>query len=145
MRNYIRQSAKELIEKYNTNNPEELAKYLNIHIHPWDFKDDVNGFYKYEKRNKFILIKPSLPYHIRMWVIAHELGHALHHQGVNCQFLKRHTLVVTNKYEIEADLFAAELLIPENIQEFEGYTSHQIAAMKCVPEELVELKFGMNN
>ncbi len=59
---------------------------------------------------------------------AHELGHALLHRGVNTFFLSENTNLVCGRYEREADLFAAALLLDEealalgNINDISNYT-----------------------
>ena len=52
--------------------------------------------------------------------------------------------MVKGRYEIEADRFAAELLINDNdidLTYINGMTIEQIAAYYRVPKEIIELKF----
>ena len=74
-------------------------------------------------------------------VIAHELGHALLHRKENCAFLQNHTLLLTSGIEREANQFAAELLISDDmLQNYSGHTSDQFCACTGYPKELLKLK-----
>lgn len=76
--------------------------------------------------------------------MAHELGHAELHKKENCYFIKNETLLLTSKFEIQANYFAAELLIDEtklDNQSIENITINQIACFFGFPSQLVEYKF----
>lgn len=76
---------------------------------------------------------------MQRFVCAHELGHAVLHPGLNTPFMKANTLLSTDRIEREANTFAVELLMPDDvIREYE--TIHQAAAVCGVPEEVVLLK-----
>lgn len=77
------------------------------------------------------------------FVCAHELGHAMLHQGYNRIFMDSATLFVTNRFEIEANRFAADLLLPDDeLREaiLCRYTVPQIAAMYGLSPALVEYR-----
>ena len=60
---------------------------------------------------------------------------------MNCSFLKKYTLYSKNTYEIEANTFAAELLIEHiDFEKYQGYTFEQIAAAEHILPELLKLK-----
>lgn len=132
-----------LLKKYDTRNPFELAEILNITIVFWDLHPEINGFYQYEKRNQVIFINNNLSRKEQLFVCAHELGHAILHTKCSVPFMRANTLFSIDKIEVEANTFAAHLLIPdENL--FESYdqmTLSDIAALYNVPLTLVELKF----
>lgn len=131
-----------LIKKYKTNNPFDLAEDLNCTVIITTLDERVRGFYQYFKRNKLIYINQNLPEHERRIVCAHELGHAVLHTKLNILFLEHSTYFVKNKYEIEANKFASELLIDSEIlQQYQHFTLEQIAAAENIPEHLLELKF----
>lgn len=46
---------------------------------------------------------------------AHELGHAIMHPDANTPFLRKCTGLLISKMEIEANKFAAELLIDDEV------------------------------
>lgn len=75
-------------------------------------------------------------------VCAHELGHAILHPKINSSYIGNYTLYSSSKIEIEANTFAAELLLPDEIdEEYKGMTIDQIAASLCVLPELLKLKY----
>lgn len=138
---WIKSIVQELIDKYNTINPYELATNLNIEIISWDLHEDIRGFYKYDKRNKYIVCNINLDEEMKRVVCAHELGHAILHPRANTPFMRQHTLFSVDRIEREANRFAAELLLPDDL--FAGYeqmTIYNIASLHNVPLELVELK-----
>ncbi|MFL0197348.1 ImmA/IrrE family metallo-endopeptidase [Clostridium sp. WILCCON 0269] len=57
--------------------------------------------------------------------------------------MKNKTLFLTSKLEKEANLFAAEYLIPDDIlNEYEGFSLDEIARSENILPELLKLKFG---
>ena len=75
---------------------------------------------------------------------AHELGHALFHSRLNILFLEKKTFAVTNKFELEANYFAASLLIDDiNEKDYCCMTIEQIASSLNMPVELVRLKLTL--
>lgn len=136
-----------LKQKYKTNDPFELARCLDIIVLTHELDSSIWGYYHYFQRNKIIHLNCILDEDIIRIVLAHELGHALLHVNSNCIFLQNNTFFVTNKLENEANLFAAELLLPDNLQYQypEYYTLDQIANAEKVPSEFVKLKLsGLN-
>jgi len=136
---WIKDKANQLKERYKTDCPYQLAEHLKIHIMQHDLHHEINGYYKYDRRNQFIVINDNLaPYNQRV-VCAHELGHAILHKHVNTPFMRNNTFLSVDKIEHEANRFAAELLIPdESIYELNNI--HHVASLHNVPVELVRLK-----
>lgn len=142
MKTYIRQKAKSLIKKYGTDNPEELADYLGIMIVNMDL-GKVAGSYRLLHRKKVIFVNSKLGYHHQKVVIAHELGHALLHPKMNCYFIKNKTSLLTSKVEREANIFACEILVNDDILgEYIDQSIQDIAKAEYLPVELLELKFS---
>lgn len=139
---WIKQEAEYLYKKYNTRNPFTLARYLKVDIFYWNLPSEVKGFYQYEKRNRFIFINSELTAEEQLVVCAHELGHAVLHTKLNTPFMRTNTFFSVEKVEIEANTFAAHLLIPDEslISYYEQITIYDIASLHKVPVELVELK-----
>lgn len=140
----VKKSAKKLVEKYATNDPFELASYLNIEICFMPL-GTIKGFYKYVKRTKFIFINDNLNDYFKRIVCAHELGHAVIHPRVNIMFLKHNTYFVKDKFESQANRFAAELLISDDLHQRypEYYNLEQIAVSENLPIQLLKLKFDI--
>lgn len=133
-----------MVNKYHTNNPFELAAVIGIIVIISDTLDKkIKGFYQFYKRNRIIYINKELPYNKQLEVCAHELGHAVLHTRLNVMFLEHNTYFVKNKFENDANNFAAELLISDNIiTQYENLTLEQIAAAEQINTELLRLKFN---
>ena len=99
----------EMVEKYKTANPFEMCDKININILYMQL-GDLRGFYRYSKRNKFITINIDCDAPQKFITCAHELFHSMYHFEANKIFLDS-TLLVSNKYENEADRFAAYLYL----------------------------------
>ncbi|MFJ7661978.1 ImmA/IrrE family metallo-endopeptidase [Lysinibacillus sp. NPDC097162] len=139
---WIKKKVEYLYEKYNTRNPFTLARYMKVEIFYWELPSEIKGFYQYEKRNRFIFINSNLSIDEQLIVCAHELGHAILHTKLNTPFMRTNTFFSVDKVEIEANTFAAHLLIPDEslFDYFEQKTIYDIASLHNVPLELVELK-----
>lgn len=139
---YVKRIVKRLIRKYGTRNPFEICDHLGIKL---IFKDlgHVRGAFQIVYRTKIIYINYNLEHYMQRQVCAHELAHAILHRKVNTIFLDKHTYFVTDKLEIEANIFAAELLISDdNIRQYfgTGYSIENIANDLEISETLVEYK-----
>lgn len=141
----IKAEAKKLIKKYGTNNPIELCDYLNILLQ-WGDLGDVLGCYLLIKRQRCIMINESLRGTTQEKIVAgHELGHAILHRNNECYFYGESSFFVKNKPEIEANIFAAHLLIEDDlIKSFPGYTEEQFCKCTGYPKELITLRFNSN-
>lgn len=137
MKFVISNAVNQLCKKHNTKDPFELANCLNINVFYHDLHEEINGFYKYEKRNKFIAINSNLSSTMQRAVCAHELGHAILRPQANTPFLRRNTFLSVDKLEIEANIFAALLLIDEKTI-IPGDTKACIAYKNNIPVELLE-------
>ena len=136
---WIKERVATLINKYNTNCPFELADFMNIHVLFLDLHHEIRGFYKYDRRNRYIVINSNLLPKDQLVVCCHELGHAILHPRVNTPFMRENTFISLSKIEKEANRFAAELLIPD--ESFaEVNNMYELASLLGVPVELVELK-----
>lgn len=138
---WLKEKVNKLVKKYKTSDPFEIASCLNIHIVEWDLHHEINGYYKYDRRNRYIVINNNLDDVMKRYVCAHELGHSELHPRLNTPFLNKNTLVSTDRIEREANRFAIELMIPdEHLLEYEGLTIEQIAALYGISADLVKLK-----
>lgn len=138
----IKNIADKLIREYNTRDPFELAYHLNVVI----FEEElghVNGFYQACPKNKIIHLNKNLEYNKKIEVCAHELGHALLHCKLNILFLEKNTFFIKNRFENEANKFAAELLISDDIiYQYKDFTIDQISIFEKVNIEFLKLKFN---
>lgn len=136
----IKRTVEKLMREYNTNDPFKLAEKLNI-IVKYDDLGNTWGYFITYKRIKIIHINNNLEEWLQHYTCAHELGHSILHKGVPTPFLKKHTLFSIDKIERQANTFAVELLMPDKvIDQYEGYTVHNIADIVGIPNGLEVLK-----
>ena len=135
----IKLRVKNLEKKYGTRDPYKLCKRLKINIIYMDL-GEIKGIYKKVVTNKFIVINENLDEFCQKVVLAHELGHAVLHHSKEIQALKDYDLFprYTNQIEIEANTFAAELLIDDTFDNDEYIENPSIDIR--ILEQLKELK-----
>lgn len=78
----IRQEVSRLKKKYQTDDPYEICKYLDIQVMERPMGKSprsCKGFFLVSSRCKLIVINSDLPDSIQRIIIAHELGHAVLH------------------------------------------------------------------
>ncbi|MEA4832902.1 hypothetical protein SDC9_105937 [bioreactor metagenome] len=109
----ITEIANELQRKYETRNPFAISRVLNIHVLKRDNFTELKGMYRVIKRSRFIFINSNLNETLQKIVCAHELGHdMLHRDLASKDTLHEYDLYrIENKTELEANVFASELLI----------------------------------
>ena len=130
-----------LTTRYGTADPFSLAEKLNIIVFNVPL-GELQGFYMYLKKHRTIFLNSDIEdTDIRRVVLAHEIGHAVLHTKINSYFMRKSTFLNTSKYEIQANRFAAELLIPDElIEKNPGMTASQIANLAHVTPELIDYK-----
>lgn len=128
------------VKKYNTRNPFILASNLNVEVQIGDM-GQRSGCYMFLKNHRCIFLNQNLTDSEKRLVMAHELGHAIMHRKQNCYFIRNKTLLLNSKTEREANLFAAELLIEDElIMEYKDFTIAQLARLTGYEEKLIELR-----
>ena len=136
----VKETVRNVVKKYGTNNPFEIARSINI-ILIYANLNGIRGFYQYFKRNNIIYIDEKLSDHDKKFVCAHELGHIFLHKKMNKIFMDANTNFNTEKFEVEANKFAVELLIDNNeLFEYREYSINQIARIFGYSEKVIELK-----
>ncbi|OAA90821.1 ImmA/IrrE family metallo-endopeptidase [Clostridium coskatii] len=144
MHSRIKTIVRALVTKYKTNNVYELAKCLGVVLVVTNLGSSCAGSYMHLHRSKTIFLNSILNEYERIVVLAHEIGHAVLHEKTNCYFMKSRTLFLTSKIEREANLFASEFLIQDDIlNKYEGYTLDEIAQAENILPDLLKLKFDM--
>jgi len=131
-----------IVKKHGTTNPFEIAKRKDIIVLFEDLGNTL-GFYNTYKRFKFIHINNRIDETTQRFVCAHELGHALLHPKANTPFLRNKTFFSVDRLEIEANTFAVELLLPdEMISEYQdtNLSIQEIAEIYGIPESFARLK-----
>lgn len=141
---YEKDTALELADKFNTTDPFEIAEHLNVHIFYQNLDPSIMGFYKYNKKNQYICINENLSINKQIVTCSHELGHCRMHKHVNTPFLRANTFLSVDKFERQANLFAVELLLPD--EDWHAYakelkTIDAISNHTGIPKELLLLKY----
>jgi len=103
----------------------------------------IRGYYQYIQRCHIIYLDNDLSEQDRNWVCAHELGHSLMHKSMNRVFMDTRTHMVTNRYEIEADRFAVDLIYSDDdMREYVDCSLDTIARCLGVSYSLAEYRMG---
>lgn len=139
----IRKEVIYLKRYYKTENPFEIIRGKNILLLEEEL-GTIRGYYNMVLRQKQIHINCNLDGHQRQFTAAHELGHAILHPKVNTPFLLDCTGLSVNKLEIEANKFAIEFLVSDNMlyeyMKHQGYTIEQVSRLLGYHKELIELR-----
>ena len=145
----IEHKAKRLIRYFErmtgSRDPVKIAEYAGIRIAILPL-GEIAGNYMLIKRKRWIFVNENIPDESAMFqvVVAHELGHALLHRKENCAFIKSRTLLLTSGIEREANFFAANLLISDDmLEKYEGYTKDRFCRSTGYPEELIRLRLNI--
>lgn len=113
-----------LARKHGTRDPFRIAREMGF-IVIFAPLVEMRGFQQHAKRRRLIYINSDLDEQQQRLVCAHELAHHLIHKGMNRIFLDRNTDIVTQKFENQANHFAAELIYSDyDLQPF---------LLPCVP------------
>jgi Zn-dependent peptidase ImmA (M78 family) len=133
----IKRRVRNLVRKYKTNCPFEIASYLNINVRFRSLPESIRGFYFRARRRRFIVINDDLSYEWQRFVCAHEIGHDRLHRGfLGYYFIEQHTLFNPGKFERQANLFAVQLMTAfSEIKEHE--TLECFYARNGVPQEML--------
>lgn len=136
----IKSIVRRLSRKHNTRDPFILADAFGI-LTVTEPLGALNGYYTKKYRIKTIHINSSLSESEQRFACAHELGHALLHPDANTPFLTKYTYLSVDKYEIEANKFALELLVPDELLlEYQDCTIDQVARATGYQKNLIELR-----
>lgn len=144
---YISEKVNFLIEKYDTRDPFELCKEMDIHVHYMDLGTALKAYYFYQSRIKNIVINSRSGSIVRRILCAHELGHAVLHGELAAmrgfQEMELFDAIVPTEYE--ANIFAAELIIDDSellpLLNDQEKSFLRIAKELYVPAELLDFKF----
>ena len=140
MSEFIKKEVKKIIKKYGTNDPFEICERLGIWVYILPL-GKIQGHYTYAKRKKVFFINEDLSEIEKNFCCAHELGHALLHTKSNVYFNSSNTFFVQNKFENQANEFAAELLIDDELlKSFEGYSLNQVSKSTGIDIKYLNLK-----
>ena len=107
---YGSKTAREIIQKYDTNDVYELCQLLQIQVSEAPLRQ-LNGVIKHDSDGTFIVVNSMLPSFIKRFVIAHELGHfVLHPHDIGFFWILHKTNFRMERLERDADCFAIKML-----------------------------------
>lgn len=138
----VKKRANKIARFFRSRDPFEIIRGLNVILVYYPL-DGVRGFYQYFQRNNIIYLDERLSDPDKRFVLAHEMGHMYLHKKSNAIFMDTRTQFCTAKYELEADKFAIELLLPdEQLIEYQedGFTTEQISRITGYSQYFIELK-----
>ncbi|MFT5874492.1 MAG: Zn-dependent peptidase ImmA (M78 family) [Clostridium sp.] len=136
-----------LLENYGTLNTFELCDCLGIKILRSNIGNEIKGFFQRTPNGyEVIHINSEVCEHEIKYICAHELGHAILHTSISLSFFIENCMQVKDKYEIQADKFAAELLIDHEINDavYSELNIEQLSSTFCVPSKLIKYKFNLS-
>jgi len=143
-------------------NVDDIARHFGVDVREEAFPDDISGALHRGPERAVIAVNSTHHQHRRRFTIAHELGHfLLHHdapsyydqaQQVGLHFRARVTGTTWDPKEVEANRFAAELLMPRRlllarVGDSVGVDAAQLAAefnvsTQAMTSRLAELRFA---
>ena len=133
-----------LVNEYETTDPFIIAKALGIEVRFAEI-GTLKGFYVVQHRIPYIVINNTLEYDTARIICAHELGHDRLHRKIakSHMFNDFEMYLVNSKAELEANVFAANLLISDDSVELirkNGYSINSAAAALYTSPELLKIK-----
>lgn len=134
--------AAKLAAEHGTRNPFAICLQLDVPVvyHPLA-GTGLRGYYLKRQGVPIITIAREQPEMAANFVCAHELGHHLRHGHLNRVFMDSFTYLEPDRYEDEADTFAAQLLFgaPPLYQDI-TLTQQQMAIVLNVPPHQVDAR-----
>lgn len=143
--NWIKNIVNGVTETYHTKNIYELINLLNITLIRKDFTNSKKArFFRNSFGDEFIFLDNNLSELEERYVLAHELGHAILHTNLSCEYFY-FSKVNYDKVEFQANYFATELIIDDNdidLEFLKGKTINQLSSYFGVPEQMILYKFN---
>lgn len=144
----IRKDAQKLLARFRVGSPpvpiEEIARALDVSIRREPADEDLSGFlYRDPKRSIAVIgLNSKHPRTRQRFTIGHELGHFLLHPGDGVHVDRRFRVRLSDddsstesdSEEREANIFAAEILMPERL------LAEDLATIELDLEDPEELK-----
>jgi hypothetical protein len=139
----IYDDARKLAQRVGSADPQDYLDYLNIIYKPADYFPRLKGMYVADWRRCFIYINTNCGTRMQRMVKFHEIGHHILHRETNCIFKEFELYNMANDTELEANVFAASILMPDDViydYAHDGGTIGQIASLTGMDMNLVLIK-----
>ncbi|KAF1083948.1 hypothetical protein SPSYN_02860 [Sporotomaculum syntrophicum] len=146
---YISGQVTQIKQKYDQGDPYRLCRDLNILLLTEAMGSrprDCKGFFLYQARQPVITVNSDLAEELQRIILAHEIGHAVLHRKAS-KIRAFHDFALfdeTSRYEYEANIFAADYLMDDNVVLDllnEDISFFGAASLLEVPAELLDFKF----
>ena len=145
---YIIKRADSIMRRAESRDPDRIAEEIGIFVRYAPFVKQ-KGVYKIIERNRFVFLKEDMDPLMRNIVLLHEIGHDTLHRREASQFQEFNLFDrKENRMEYEANLFAAQIMLPdEEVLDYiyQGYDAAQIAGFLNSDRNLVALKVSSLN
>lgn len=136
----VKRIAEKIIKRYCSRNPFDIVSQMNVILIKYPLHG-VRGFYQYFQRNNLIYINENLSHHEQCFVCAHEIGHMVLHKKSNAIFMDSRTFLSSSRYEREANRFAMDLLVADNVLEENLELNYeQLSRLLGYERALIELR-----
>lgn len=140
-------SAAGLIRRAGSRDPEEICRACRIELLNMDLKMRIKAYYFYQSRIHNIVLDSNVSDVFRRVLIAHELGHFALHKKIAMMKGFQELEILEKRdaepLETEANLFAAELLLPDDevLDCLREHAFFETAALLNVPAALLDFKY----
>jgi len=132
----------QLIKEHETRDPEIIAKNLGIQV-LYEELGKINGYFNIVLDIPFIHINQNLSKERQLFILAHELGHALLHVDSNTLFLMNYTYQSVAPMEVEANRFAVLLIFSDEfVEEHKHLSVYDLSKIYQVNDELMEYRIS---
>ena len=142
--NKKKKCVQDMVIEQGSAEPKTICENMGIITLSLELPKRVNGFTINRKGRWFIVLNNMLNDDEKRFTTAHELGHITLHKCTNSISLSCNTDFIVSKYEREADMFAAYLLLTaeyDSCIECDTVTVKQISQLAHIPEEKVDQLF----
>ena len=140
-------TVEKMVRRAGTRDPEEICEAYHIELLDMDLRKALKAYYFYKYRIHSIVVDENVSALFRPVLIAHELGHfALHKEIAMMKGFQELEVLEkrdTEPLETEANLFAAELLLPDEdvLEALREHTFFEAASLLNVPAALLDFKY----
>lgn len=140
--NHISEIVQQLVSQYGTRDPFIIAQNLGIIVLYKPYAE-LQGYYSSIFEQQFIVINSHLNKTTQKIVMAHELGRACLYPNQDMVFIENLTPLHMDYSNDEISLFAAELLLTDDIYDkYRDFSVNQLAIMHDVPPALIKIKLN---
>lgn len=142
--NKIQKCVQDLVIEQGSAELNIICENMGIMVLSLELPESVNGFAMQTRGRWFIVLNNMLDDDRKRFTTAHELGHIVMHGCTNSINLSLNTYFCTSKYEREADMFAAYLLLTaeyDRCVECDTLTVQQAFQIAHIPEDKADELF----